>query len=151
MYPVGEKRLFFNIKATGIHYNQSAASQGGAMCVTDSADYVSLRTQATRDCRKRLSRFASTQHFADSNFMLSWVGGEGQKHVWKHYKWIPVMRMFCMCRYGRETVLYGLGKQKGRWRCVRICSYEQKKKMVYGRWSCCSHVSWRTSITQDFW
>lgn len=32
-----------------------------------------------------------------------------------------------MCRYGRETVLYGLGKQKGRWRCVRICSCEQKE------------------------
>jgi len=37
------------------------------------------------------------------------------------------MRMFCVCRYGTETVLYGLGKQKGKWRCVRICSCEQNK------------------------
>jgi len=31
---------FFDIKAAGIHYNQSDASQGSAMCVTDCAGYV---------------------------------------------------------------------------------------------------------------
>jgi hypothetical protein len=31
-----------------------------------------------------------------------------------------------MYRYARETVLYGLGKQKRKWLCVGICSCEQK-------------------------
>jgi len=132
-----ETIIFFNIKAVGVHYKRSAASRGLATCVSNSTGYVSLRAESTRDCRELLSRFASTQHFTDINFMVSWVGGEERKNVWKHYKWIPVMRMFSMCRYGRETVLYGLAKQKkGRRLCVRICSCEHKKKMWYGRWSC---------------
>lgn len=76
-----EKRLFFNIKAAGIHSNQSVASQGGAMRVTDSEGYVSLRAPATRDGSKRPSRCVSIQHLQISILCYRGYAERRQKHV----------------------------------------------------------------------